>query len=311
MMSEPTIKHSSSLLEAKSPVVIWNYGGIGDHLLGLPAIRALANLFGERLRVICYPGTRSLFLSELPPGSVLETATYDRYGRSISLDGDGRGAATIAAGGSMWMFDYADVARQIGGDCDLLVSLNPTHSLGAHRLMELLLPRHSVGFAPSFEVPVPAIESKHRADVIFETVRCLDPTAVIEDYAGPSVAARSYIELAHRRRSLASSTRVLVVHADTSPEKMWPPNRFRKLLDCFLDSHPEFGVFLVGARDIGLGLSHHNRMQRFIAQELPLSLALVGQADLFLGVDSGLLHCADLHRVPGVGLFGPTDEEIW
>jgi ADP-heptose:LPS heptosyltransferase len=33
----------------------------------------------------------------------------------------------------------------------------------------------------------------------------------------------------------------------------------------------------------------------------------VQESDLFLGADSSMLHAADLFRVPGVGLFGPTD----
>jgi ADP-heptose:LPS heptosyltransferase len=32
----------------------------------------------------------------------------------------------------------------------------------------------------------------------------------------------------------------------------------------------------------------------------------VRSADAFLGVDSCMLHAADLFRVPSVGLFGPT-----
>jgi ADP-heptose:LPS heptosyltransferase len=46
---------------------------------------------------------------------------------------------------------------------------------------------------------------------------------------------------------------------------------------------------------------------------LPLSyaMALVAASDLFLGVDSCMLHAADFHRVPGVGLFGPTSPRRW
>jgi ADP-heptose:LPS heptosyltransferase len=40
-------------------------------------------------------------------------------------------------------------------------------------------------------------------------------------------------------------------------------------------------------------------------------MGLVGEADLFVGVDSCMLHVADLFRVPGVGLFGPTRPRQW
>jgi ADP-heptose:LPS heptosyltransferase len=33
----------------------------------------------------------------------------------------------------------------------------------------------------------------------------------------------------------------------------------------------------------------------------------VAESDFFIGVDSCMLHVADIARVPGVGLFGPTN----
>jgi len=33
----------------------------------------------------------------------------------------------------------------------------------------------------------------------------------------------------------------------------------------------------------------------------------VAESDLFVGVDSCMLHVADMARIPGVGLFGPTN----
>ncbi|WP_025736064.1 glycosyltransferase family 9 protein [Mycobacterium genavense] len=40
-------------------------------------------------------------------------------------------------------------------------------------------------------------------------------------------------------------------------------------------------------------------------------MSMVANADLFLGIDSCMLHAADLARVPGVGLFGPTRSATW
>jgi ADP-heptose:LPS heptosyltransferase len=40
-------------------------------------------------------------------------------------------------------------------------------------------------------------------------------------------------------------------------------------------------------------------------------MGLVANADLFVGIDSSMLHAADLARVPGVGLFGPTRAATW
>jgi hypothetical protein len=40
-------------------------------------------------------------------------------------------------------------------------------------------------------------------------------------------------------------------------------------------------------------------------------LALIADADVFVGVDSVGFHAADFWRVPAVGLFGPTRPEEW
>jgi ADP-heptose:LPS heptosyltransferase len=40
---------------------------------------------------------------------------------------------------------------------------------------------------------------------------------------------------------------------------------------------------------------------------LASSCCLVAESDFFIGIDSCMLHVADLARVPGVGLFGPTN----
>jgi heptosyltransferase-2 len=41
------------------------------------------------------------------------------------------------------------------------------------------------------------------------------------------------------------------------------------------------------------------------------SLAVIGQCDLWVGNDTGLLHAAAAQRVPSVGLFGPTKRARW
>jgi ADP-heptose:LPS heptosyltransferase len=43
---------------------------------------------------------------------------------------------------------------------------------------------------------------------------------------------------------------------------------------------------------------------------LPETVALIAQADLFVGLDSGLLHIAASTRTPAVGLWGPTSAKF-
>jgi ADP-heptose:LPS heptosyltransferase len=303
-------------LDAEAPVAIWNYGGIGDHILGLPAVRALADLFAGRLTVISYPGVKELFLSALPLKAVVETETYDRFGQRIRLDRVKEAKANevlpVRLGSSMWMFDYRNLARTVRG-CDLLLSLNPTHSLSGHYLLDTIAPRHSIGFAAEFEVSIP-IGKGHRADLIFGVPRLLNSELRIEQYIGQPMVADRYDQKAIGLlgQTLSDSQNLLVLHTDAGVHKAWPSERVSRLLEQFLDRHPRFVAVVVGSRELPLQPSRHaDRITSLLPQELPVSLAVVARAELFLGVDSCMLHCADVHRIPGVGLFGPTDDREW
>jgi ADP-heptose:LPS heptosyltransferase len=97
------------------------------------------------------------------------------------------------------------------------------------------------------------------------------------------------------------------VHAETSSSKTWETKTFIDLLDQFLQRHDDFIAFNLGESQPPLDAGKFG--DRIIpCAGLPISVAfnLVGSADLFLGVDSCMLHVADFHRVPGIGLFGPT-----
>jgi ADP-heptose:LPS heptosyltransferase len=50
-----------------------------------------------------------------------------------------------------------------------------------------------------------------------------------------------------------------------------------------------------------------------VAENWPLlpTAALIGQATVFVGHDSGLTHLAAAFRRPTVAIFGPTDPEVW
>jgi ADP-heptose:LPS heptosyltransferase len=279
------------LLEARRPVVIFS-NGIGDHLLNLPALRALAALFAERLTLICQAGAKDTYFSDLPFFRVCEAYMQ------------------MADGGRR--FDAEDMARNVG-TCDLLLSLNPWHSDSIDRLIELLSPAESVGFFPSFKTVLRLDYSKHSADLAFDVALSLDSSLQLEDFARPPVFPPRFRQRARLIRELVPpGVRVMALHADTLSEKMWPPDRFIRLLDDFLSGHPDYVVFVVGEKDLHLDSGRcGDRVIPCHGLAFPISATLVAEADLFLGVDSCMLHVADLFRVPGVGLFGPTNSFEW
>lgn len=279
------------MLEARHPAAIFS-NGIGDHLLNLPALRALAALFPQRLTLICQTGARETFFSDLSLSRVCEVDMH------------------VTDGGRE--FDAEAVASNIGC-CDLLLSLNPWHSDSVDRLIELLSPAESVGFFPPFQTRLPLDFDKHSAELAFDVARRLAPSLRLEDFAQPPLLPQRFRRSARQIREMVPAhMRTLAVHADTSSEKMWPADQFITLLDEFLDAHPDFVVFVVGSKNLHLDTGRQSdRIIPCYGLALPVSAALVAEADFFLGVDSCMLHVADLFRVPGVGLFGPTSSLEW
>lgn len=275
--------------KVRSPAVIFGNAG-GDHLMTLPAIRALASLFPSRLTLVSLPRLQQVFFSDLAFRRVCEVRMTTR-GKKRSFD--------------------ADAVRRRIGACDLLISLNPWKSRSLDRLARLMSPALTVGFSPAFDVAFRKRETEHAADAAFRAPAYFDSTLRIEDFAqpfrlpprvGPSI--RSYLK-AHAR-----GRRVLAVHNETKRGKVWPAKRMSKLAIAFLKRHPDFVIFVLDFRKRGiLAPGFEDRLLHSRGLPLELAFGVVRESDLFLGVDSVMLHAADLFRVPGVGLFGPTSPE--
>jgi ADP-heptose:LPS heptosyltransferase len=272
--------------EPRAPAAFFS-NGIGDRLLSLPTLRALARLYGCRLTLICDDASAPFFQSQLRLSRIVTVARPSSNRR---------------------LFDARAAVRAIG-DCDLLVSLAPWSSRSLSQFVAELEPDLSIGFAPVFDVELPRDYSKHSADLAFDVARFLDRSLEIEDFAEPL-----WFDPAVRRRArrllapLPPGVRVLCVHPDTAPEKMWPQERLVEAAATFLEQNEDFFVIVVGMNGEAFeGNGSHPRVAGCCGLPLDLSMQLVSVSDLFLGVDSCMLHAADLARVPGVGLFGPTD----
>jgi hypothetical protein len=277
------------LLTARNPVVVF-YNAIGDHLLTLPALRALAALYPGRLKLVCGKGARERFFSELALHSVFEA--------DMQESATGR------------TFD-AELAARVVMPCDLLISLNPWHSASMDRLLAMLKPAKSIGFYNAFQVSLPLDCTKHAAELAFDIPRFLDPLLKLDDYAEPPIFPSFYLDQAQRiRRVFPPNLRLMTLHVNTRPEKMWEPTRVESVLRDFVSRHPEFQLLNIDAKDPDFAFDD---LPLLSCCGLPIQTAmyLVAQSDLFFGVDSCMLHAADLFRVPGVGLFGPTNIEAW
>lgn len=268
--------------------VVFHINGYGDRLMVTPALRALVHLFGRSLRILCARGDGATILSSV------RGATF------VEID-----AQRVTNG---WTFDAGEAAEAVG-DCDLFLSLNPWHDPAADRLQELLAPVHAVGFNANFATRLSRDGDRHAVDEAFELPRLFDQSLSVDRFSGPpSLGAAAERDADEILSQLPGDRRILAVHTETNSAKSWPSEDFAAILEIFLEECDEFVALIVDKW--GHGLDTGPRGSQVIpCYRLPLAtaMAITARATLFLGVDSCMLHVADLARVPGVAMFASTN----
>jgi hypothetical protein len=291
------------LLRAQSPAVCF-VTNIGDAVLTLPTVRALGDIFSAPITFIC-------------PRVSFDLCFREVSSRVVDITGLPLVGTPPLPGQPERRVDYDALAAEIG-EVDLFIDTLPWDSLSdmvVRPLRERLSPTTSIGFTPDgdYDIVVPKGDC-HAADLTFRLARLFDPALRIDDYVRPvplppDVAA----EARAIRAAVPANAKVLVVHADTNwTEKRWPVTRFIDVLDQFLSRHRDFVAWVVGMGDEDLKVGpERDRIIAKLGLPLDLTMGLVATADLFVGIDSSMLHAADLAGVPGVGLFGPTRAATW
>ncbi|ORW87505.1 hypothetical protein AWB92_24140 [Mycobacterium sp. IEC1808] len=290
------------LLRARQPTVYFSTL-IGDSVLTLPTLRALDEMFDVPLTMVC-------------PKVAFDLCFRQLGGRLVDITGSPPVGPTLGPPSNR-VLDYDALAAEIG-PVDLFIDAVPwdvPSSAFARPLRKRLAPKTSVGFptGDAYDVVVPR-DVPHAADLTFKLARLFDPSARIENYAQPvPISAAIRDEVRSIRAALPAGAKVLAVHADTAwVKKHWPVTRFIDLLDRFLARHRDFVAWIVGMGNEKLNVGRErDRIFPYLGAPLDLAMGMVADADLFVGIDSCMLHAADLARVPGVGLFGPTQPATW
>jgi ADP-heptose:LPS heptosyltransferase len=291
------------LLQAERPAACF-VANIGDAVLTLPTFRALGEMFSAPITLICPKVAFDLCFHEVSP-------------RFVDITGLPLVGTPPLPGQPERPLDYDALVSEIGA-VDVFIDTLPWNSLSdivIRPLLQRLVPTTSIGFSPDsgFDVVVPRDEC-HSADLMFTLARLFDPALRIEDYAQPvPISPNVRRDAQSIRAAVPAGVKVLVVHADTNwSEKRWPVTRFIDLLDRFLLRHRDFVAWVVGMgyEELNAG-SERDRIFPQLGLPLDFTMGLVASADVFVGIDSSMLHAADLARVPGVGLFGATRAAEW
>jgi ADP-heptose:LPS heptosyltransferase len=292
----------SDLLQAERPAFCF-VTNVGDAVLTLPTLRALGEMFSSPITLIC-------------PKVAFDLCFREVSLRLVDVTGLPLTGPPPLPGQPERPLDYEALVSEIGA-VDVFIDTLPWNSLSnivIHPLLQRLAPTTSIGFTTGvYDVVVPK-EECHSADLTFKLAQLFDPSLRLERYAQPVPIPPAVQERARSiRAAVPAGAKVLVVHADTNwVEKCWPVTRFIDLLDRFLSQHVDFVAWVVGMglEELNVG-RERDRVFAHLGLPLDLTMGLVANADLFVGIDSSMLHAADLARVPGVGLFGPTRAATW
>lgn len=265
--------------------------GFGDQVMSLPAMRALSAIFPNGLQLLLGEGMLSFFYRGLPVRDVTR----------------------------VWYADFADrridVERILprARSCDFFIGLSPWVSPSVVELAARLGARRTLGHMDGFDDVLPYDSRVHMFDLLFSIPQRLRSDLSLDDFSYPprfSPAAEA-AALRFVREHVPPGHRILFVHPETHTEKMWSQASLSWVLQRFLDMHSDVTVFVASVMWYPLALTRHWDRIVLVDEHLELVLAALRYADLFLGVDSCFLHAADLYRIAGVGLFGPTAPHRW
>jgi ADP-heptose:LPS heptosyltransferase len=119
-----------------------------------------------------------------------------------------------------------------------------------------------------------------------------------------------------KQRKLDGRPLVLIHAGPSYPVKYWPQDSWTALVEKIRrDCNGQ--VVQLGARAGSYSKTSADQFQPVAGAvslvnqlSLPETIALIAQADLLVGVDSGLLHIAASVQTPSVGLWGPTSAKF-
>jgi heptosyltransferase III len=274
-------------------------GALGDCLLMLPTLHALRAHFPHaRIDIMGYPQRWEWVLGR---GLVDAVHTIERPGMHL-LFCDG--------------LEVPQPLKSFLGAYDVILSYRPDPD-GVFERSLRALGAHLVLSQPPFPPPPPP--KMHVADFALQLVARLGvpapPTASGLWLTDAELALSQPFFTAHGVDLLRHP--VVAVHPGSgSAAKRWPVEVFATLIETLQTQLGVQTIIVTGYAEADVAARLRaliHTAQPLVAENWPLipTAALIGQATVFVGHDSGLTHLAAALRRPTVALFGPTDPEAW
>lgn len=117
-----------------------------------------------------------------------------------------------------------------------------------------------------------------------------------------------------RRLGLSAGDRIALVHpGSTWPDKAWPHDRFTATIE-WLHRRIDVPIGVLeppGEEGLALAVRAGTGARALPQLGVREVMALLTHTVLYVGNDGGILHAAVAMGVPSLGLFGPTEPDIW
>ncbi len=256
-------------------------GALGDVLLLRRAVAALRGA-GHRVRLLAPSG----------PGRALVGAGPSEVASLTPLDGPemarlmaGESAAppladALRADAVLAFTDSADLRARLRPLASRVFARSPHPQPGPHASIWLAAPARGLGGDPMSEPATLVFRPEERRAA---------------QAAGPSL-----------------SPGFLAIHPGSgSPAKNWPAERFAALSDAHGRGRP--WLLVIGPADEEAAAPLCRLPGALPLRDVPIRVlgALLAQAGLYVGNDSGVSHLAAAAGAPTLALFGPTDPAVW
>jgi ADP-heptose:LPS heptosyltransferase len=278
-------------------ILIVHQGAIGDFVLSLPALEALHSFYPEaRFSFLANPNilesirARPYFDKVLDCSESRWSPLYRRQGKLAKTHLD-----SLLTVDSIFVFGRS--TSQILAD-----------SLASH----LGKPAHRIDPFPESDLGLGLADHQCRQLEALGVPATPPPAAVISPLPQDSLEARAFV-----RGNLAPGDRLILLHPGSGSEKkLWKPAGWANLIHRLSAQQNLRLALLQGPAD-------SNIVQQLRLRLEPLSpilvenwrlgklAALLNEAALYLGNDSGISHLAAACGTPTIALFGPTDPRIW